>query len=205
MFTGIVEETGVVTSIEQLPEDAARITVDGKLSTSDAALGDSICVSGVCLTVTELDGTQFSADVMKPTLDATVLGRYEAGSPVNLERATKASTRIGGHVVTGHVDCVAAVVSRTVAAHWETLRFALAEPHWRQLAPKGSVAIDGASLTVGDVGVDGDAGHWFEVSLIPTTLAHTTLGRLAVGSQVNVETDVLAKYVQRFLESDKKP
>lgn len=201
MFTGIVEELGSLRSIDHLPGDAAAVWVSGPLAVSDALLGSSICVNGVCLTVTEVDGDAFRADVMRETLTHSTLGVTGAGDPVNLERAVRADTRLGGHVVSGHVDAVARVISRSPAEHWEVVRFELPEAQARQVALKGSITVDGVSLTVSGVGKDDGGGHWFEVSLIPTTLSETTLGSRQVGDQVNIETDVLAKYVQRLVEN----
>ena len=188
-----MEELGVVESIDNLG-DAARLTVRGPEVTSDARPGDSIAVNGVCLTVVDLDGGSFSADVMLETLRRSSLGALSAGSPVNLERAARVDSRLGGHIVQGHVDGVATVASVSPTEHWTTVSFALPAGLSRYLVEKGSVCVDGVSLTV--VGVD-DAS--FEVSLIPTTLAHTTLGVRQVGEPVNIEVDVLAKYVERLL------
>lgn len=198
VFTGIVEELGEVVDTEQLG-DAARLVIRGPLVTSDASHGDSIAVNGVCLTVVEVlpDGG-FSADVMAETLDRSSLGQLRSGSPVNLERAAALNSRLGGHIVQGHVDGVAAVISRSPSEHWEVLRFALPAQLARYLVRKGSITVDGVSLTVSGLGRDDD-GDWFEVSLIPTTLAATTLGAAAVGTRVNLEVDVLAKYVERLL------
>ena len=185
-----------------LPGDAAQLVIGGSVVLTDAHVGDSIAVDGVCLTVAAFSDGGFMADVMKPTLQATTVRRFMPGRRVNLERATRADSRMGGHIVSGHVDCEAVLVSRVPAEHWQTLRFDLPIPQWRQLAVKGSVAVNGTSLTVGDVGETADGGHWFEVSLIPTTLDHTVLGGLDVGAAVNIETDVLAKYVERLLSGD---
>jgi riboflavin synthase len=194
VFTGIVEELGVVASIDDLG-DAARLNVRGPLVTSDARPGDSIAVNGVCLTVVDLDDTSFSADVMLETLRRSSLGALVPGSPVNLERAARVDSRLGGHIVQGHVDGVATVTSVTPTENWTVVAFALPAGLARYLVEKGSVCVDGVSLTV--MGVD-DAS--FEVSLIPTTLAHTTLGTRRVGDPVNIEVDVLAKYVERLLD-----
>ncbi len=199
MFTGIVEEVGVVVAL--VPGDGpdggsdARLTVRGPLVVSDAALGDSIAVGGVCLTVTDLpgDGT-FTVDVMPESLRRTALGDLAAGSPVNLERALRADARLGGHVVQGHVDGVGVVRSRTPGPRWDDVEVAVPPGLARYVAEKGSVTVSGVSLTVTHVTDDG-----FGVSLIPTTLAATTLGGLGVGARVNIEVDVLAKYVERLL------
>lgn len=197
MFTGIVEEIGTVRDIA-FPGGAgtdAVLMVEGPLATSDAAPGDSIAVDGVCLTVRDLagDGT-FTADVMPETLRRTTLGRLGAGSRVNLERALRADARLGGHVVQGHVDGVATLVSRDPGDRWDDLLFSAPASLLRYVAEKGSVAVGGVSLTV--TRVDDET---FGVSLIPTTLEATVLGDLAPGGQVNVEVDVLAKYVERLL------
>ena len=199
MFTGIVEEIGTVTALAQGPAGAAshdaRLTVRGPLVVSDARPGDSISVSGVCLTVTDLpgDGT-FTADVMPESLRRTALGDLTVGSPVNLERAVRADGRLGGHVVQGHVDGVGVIRSRTPGPRWDDVEVDLAPELARYVAEKGSVTVAGVSLTVTHVRDDG-----FGISLIPTTLAATTLGRLAAGARVNIEVDVLAKYVERLL------
>jgi riboflavin synthase len=202
MFTGIVEEVGTVVSIvpgtpdgNELAELDARLTVRGPLVTSDAALGDSISVSGVCLTVAELpgDGT-FTADVMPESLRRTALGALAAGAPVNLERAVRADARLGGHVVQGHVDGVGTIVSRTPGPRWDDVVVQLPTELAGYVAEKGSIAVSGVSLTVTQVGPDS-----FGVSLIPTTLEATTLGHLQPGSAVNLEVDVIAKYVERLL------
>jgi len=201
VFTGIVEELGSLQSIEHLPGDAAAVWVSGPLAVSDALIGSSICVNGVCLTVTEVDGELFRADVMRETLTHSTLGETEPADPLNLERAVRSDTRMGGHVVSGHVDAVAQVISRSPAEHWEVVRFELPSAQAQQVALKGSITVDGVSLTVSGVGENSDGGHWFEVSLIPTTLSETTLGSRQVGDRVNIETDVLAKYVQRLVEN----
>jgi riboflavin synthase len=194
VFTGIVEELGTVASVTDLG-DAARIVITGPLVTSDVRPGDSIAVNGVCLTVVEPTGTDFAADVMAETLSRSTLGALAAGENVNLERAAKVEARIGGHIVQGHVDGVAVVRTIQPADHWTTMTFDLPAGLSRYLVEKGSITVDGVSLTV--VGV-GDAE--FSVSLIPTTLEHTTLGSREVGDRVNIEVDVLAKYVERLME-----
>ncbi|RWA17339.1 riboflavin synthase subunit alpha [Mycolicibacterium brumae DSM 44177] len=198
VFTGIVEELGEVVDTQELG-DAARLVIRGPVVTSDAGHGDSIAVNGVCLTVVEVlpDGG-FSADVMAETLNRSSLGQLRTGSPVNLERAAAVNSRLGGHIVQGHVDGVGAVISRSPSEHWEVVRFALPAQLARYLVEKGSITVDGVSLTVSGLGRDDD-GDWFEVSLIPTTLTATTLGGAAVGTRVNLEVDVLAKYVERLL------
>ena len=194
MFTGIVEELGTVVAIEDLGSDA-RLQVRGPLVTSDAHLGDSIAVDGVCLTVSELpgDGT-FAADVMPESLRRTALGTLVPGAPVNLERALAVGGRYGGHVVQGHVDGVGTILRRDPGERWDEVEVAVPAPLARYVAEKGSIAVSGVSLTVTHVGDES-----FGVSLIPTTLEHTTLGGLSVGSPVNLEVDVLAKYAERLL------
>jgi riboflavin synthase len=197
VFTGIVEDLGEVTGIRQLG-DAATITVRSPKITEDASTGDSIAISGVCLTVTGLlDGT-FTADVMRETLDRSSLGSLAPGDPVNLERSVKVSDRLGGHLVQGHVDGTGTVTARAQAEHWEVLRITLPPGLARYVVHKGSVAVDGVSLTVSALGGDGD-GQWFEVSLIPETLKRTTLGTKQPGQPVNLEVDVIAKYVEKLL------
>jgi len=198
VFTGIVEELGEVVDKEELA-DAARFVIRGPVVTSDAGHGDSIAVNGVCLTVVEvLPEGRFSADVMAETLDRSSLQRLGVGSRVNLERAAALNSRLGGHIVQGHVDGTGTVLSRAPSDHWEVVRIALPDSLSRYVVEKGSITVDGISLTVSALGADA-AGHWFEVSLIPTTLELTTLGDAAVGTPVNLEVDVIAKYVERLL------
>ena len=192
MFTGIVEELGAVRALEP-SGDGARLSVEGKLVSTDAGDGDSIAVNGVCLTVVDVEGETFTADVMKVTLDRTNLGALAPGARVNLERAVTPRTRLGGHLVQGHVDDTVEVLSRTPGQAWEVVRFALPDAIERYVVDRGSVCVDGASLTVSAVGEG-----WFEVSLIPATLERTTLGTVAAGERVNVEVDVIAKYVERL-------
>lgn len=194
MFTGIVEELGSVRSISDLG-DAARLAIHGPEVTSDARPGDSISVNGVCLTVVELMDGVFTADVMQETLTRSALGALDPGSPVNLERAARVDSRLGGHIMQGHVDGVATVSDISPTENWTTMTFDLPPGLSRYVVEKGSIAVDGVSLTV--VAVD-DAT--FAVSLIPTTLAHTTLGNRRVGDAVNIEVDVIAKYVERLME-----
>jgi riboflavin synthase len=198
MFTGIVEELGEVIAVERLAE-AARITVRGETAAEDAAPGDSVAVNGVCLTVTALDGPAFTADVMAETLARTGLGSLTPGARVNLERPMRLGGRLGGHLVQGHVDAVAAVTGRREAPHWEVVRLAVPPGLDRYLVEKGSVALDGVSLTISALGGGDGEPAWFEVSLIPATLAITTLGRLPVGGTVNLEVDMIGKYVERML------
>lgn len=197
MFTGIVEELGEVVDLESLG-DSARLVIHGPIVTSDAAHGDSIAVNGVCLTVVDVlaDGS-FSADVMDETLNRSSLRDIGVGARVNLERAASVQSRLGGHIVQGHVDGTGQVVSRTPSEHWTVVRIALPATLSRYVVEKGSITVDGVSLTVSGLGPD-----WFEVSLIPTTLDLTTLGRAAVGAPVNLEVDVIAKYVERLLASN---
>jgi len=199
MFTGLVEEKGTVTAVEQLG-DSVRLTIRGPVVTSDAGHGDSISVNGCCLTVMSQDGDTFGADVMKESLDKTSLGDLVVGDEVNLERATQAGARLGGHIVQGHVDGTGRVIDRTPSEHWEVVRIAVPSDLARYLVDKGSVTVDGTSLTVVQV-VDASATDeaWFSVSLIPTTLADTTLGSKIPGDRVNLEVDILAKYVERLL------
>lgn len=195
MFTGIVEELGQVDRID-LGEESARLTLRGPLVTSDASHGASIAVNGVCLTVVEHDveAGWFTVDVMAETLSRSGLGALEPGAPVNLERAMAASSRFGGHIVQGHVDGTATVLERVPGEHWEVVTFTLPVDLARYVVEKGSITVDGVSLTVSAV-----TDSAFSVSLIPTTLALTTLGHRAVGDTVNLEVDVLAKYVERLL------
>jgi len=192
MFTGIVEELGEVVLIEDLG-DAARLTVRGAQVTSDVSGGDSIAVNGVCLTVTSAAGEEFTADVMRETLTRSSLGALAPGAPVNLERSVRLADRLGGHLVQGHVDGVGELVSRTSAEHWDVVRIALPRGLARYVVEKGSIAVDGISLTVTAVTDD-----WFEVSLIPETLKRTTLGHKQPGETVNLEVDVIAKYVEKL-------
>ncbi|MFB9236660.1 riboflavin synthase [Plantactinospora siamensis] len=194
MFTGIVEEIGTVVRLAETGGDSALVAVRGPVVTADARHGDSISCNGVCLTVVAVDGDVFTADVMGETLRRTALGALRPDDPVNLERAATLGSRLGGHLVQGHVDGVGSVLSREPAQQWETVRFALPAGLGRYLAEKGSITVDGVSLTVAAVGPD-----WFSVGLIPTTLASTTLGARGVGDPVNLEVDVIAKYVERLL------
>ena len=193
MFTGIIEELGGVLAVEAQPE-SARLRITGPAVTADAGHGDSIAVNGVCLTVVEVDDGAFTADVMRETLTRSSLGALTAASRVNLERPVALADRLGGHLVQGHVDGTAALLERTPGERWELLRFALPPELARYVVEKGSIAVDGVSLTV--AAVDADS---FTVSLIPTTLAMTTLGAARVGDRVNLEVDVIAKYVEKLL------
>lgn len=197
MFTGIVEELGEVTARDVLA-DAARLTIRGAVVTADAGHGDSIAVNGVCLTVAELlpDG-RFTADVMGETLNRSNLGALQVGSRVNLERAAAVNSRLGGHIVQGHVDGTGRIVARTPSEHWEVVRIEVPPEVARYVVEKGSITVDGISLTVSGLGAE--PRDWFEVSLIPTTRELTTLGGAPVGTQVNLEVDVIAKYVKRLM------
>ncbi|WP_433255525.1 riboflavin synthase [Streptosporangium sp. CA-135522] len=193
MFTGIVEELGEIAAIEPL-RDAARMSIRGKVVTADAGHGDSIAVNGVCLTVVEVDGEVFTADVMKETLDRSCLGALRPGSRVNLERAVRADQRLGGHIVQGHVDGTGVLLTREPDEHWEVVRISLPAELNRYVVEKGSIAVDGISLTV--VSVEGEG---FAVSLIPTTLQLTTLGAKQPGDPVNLEVDIIAKHVEKLV------
>jgi riboflavin synthase len=199
MFTGIVEELGEVLGWEDLA-DAARVTVRGPVVTSDAAHGDSIAVNGVCLTVVDNRDGAFTADVMKETLVRSSLGALRVGSPVNLERAVRLQDRLGGHLVQGHVDGTGELLAVTPDAHWTVVRVSLPAELGRYVVEKGSITVDGVSLTVSAVEED-----WFEVSLIPTTLDLTTLGRKGVGDPVNLEVDITAKYIEKLLAAKGEP
>lgn len=194
MFTGLIEEIG---SIEHITDkgDGAVVRVSAPLVVSDAALGDSIAVSGVCLTVIASDKDGFSADVMRETLNHSGAKHWNPGTPVNLERAAKVGDRLGGHIVQGHVDAMGEILAITPGDQWSVVRVSLTPDIAPLVAHKGSIAIDGISLTVSAVGRD-----WAEVSLIPETLQATTLGSSEVGSIVNIETDVLARQVLRLRE-----
>ncbi|WP_309114848.1 riboflavin synthase [Saccharothrix sp.] len=192
MFTGIVEELGEVVAVADLP-DAARVTIKGPVVTSDAKHGDSIAVNGVCLTVVDVVDGAFTADVMRETLRRSSLAKVTEGDRVNLERAAALGQRIGGHIVQGHVDGTGTVLAREKAEHWEVVHIGLPPGLARYVVEKGSITVDGVSLTVVSVSED-----QFSVSLIPTTLELTTLGRRAPGDLVNLEVDVLAKYVERL-------
>lgn len=196
MFTGLVQELGTVAALEP-QADALRLSIRAPQTVSDAHLGDSIAINGVCLTIAELDGDIFCADVMRESLDRTGLGQLEEGARVNVEPAVLPTTRLGGHIMQGHVDGTARLVSREHSEHWDVLRFSLPRELTQYVVEKGSIAVNGTSLTVSAVGKD-----WFEVSLIPTTLRETTHGESQPGDIVNLEVDVLAKYVEKMLHPE---
>lgn len=200
MFTGIIEELGEVTRVEP-NADVVRLTVRGPKVVEGVRHGDSIAVSGVCLTVVDFDAASFTADVMAQTLRMSTLDDVAVARAVNLERAALVGDRLGGHIVQGHVDGTAAVLEVRPGEEWRVIRFSLPEALAPLVVDKGSIAVDGVSLTVSALGDEAD-GSWFEVSLIPETLAATTLGRLEPGDRVNLETDVLARHVQRMLRLD---
>lgn len=206
MFTGIVEELGEITDKENLG-DSARFTVRGPIVTSDAGHGDSIAVNGVCLTVVDLlEGGSFTADVMHETLRRSSLGALTVGSSVNLERAAAVNSRLGGHIVQGHVDNVGVILSRTPSENWHVVRISLPAAIARYVVEKGSITVDGVSLTVSAVGVgENGVDQHFEISLIPTTLGATTLGGAVEGTLVNLEVDIIAKYVERLLSTGATP
>ncbi|WP_329389998.1 riboflavin synthase [Streptomyces sp. NBC_01716] len=195
MFTGIVEELGRVTAVENLG-DSSRFRLRGPAVTEGAKHGDSIAVNGVCLTVVDLDEGEFTADVMAETLNRSGLGALVPGSRVNLERPMAVGDRLGGHIVQGHVDGTGAIVDREKSEHWEIVKISLPADLTRYVVEKGSITVDGVSLTVVDAGPD-----YFTISLIPTTLALTTLGIKEPGDPVNLEVDVIAKYVERLMTS----
>lgn len=201
MFTGIVEELGQVQWLEVGSGGTdARLRVRGASASSDVGHGDSIAVSGVCLTVVEFDAEHFTADVMGETLQRTTVGSWRSGTPVNLERSVTPTTRLGGHVVQGHVDGAGTLISRASHPAYDVLTFEVDAATGGLIAAKGAIAIDGISLTV--IGVeDSDSRTEFTIGVIPQTLRATTLGELATGSTVNIEVDVMAKYVQRILRS----
>lgn len=198
MFTGIIEEIGEITGIAP-SGDGWRLTVRAPRAAADAVHGESIAVSGVCLTVIGATEASFDADVMRQTLDVSAIGNATVGTRVNIEKAMPVGARLGGHIVQGHVDATGAVLQVRPGSAWSVLRISLP----REIAPlvvdKGSISVDGTSLTVSAVSPPGSSAAWFEVSLIPETLAATTLGSLAVGGTVNLETDILARHVERLL------
>jgi riboflavin synthase len=193
VFTGIVEELGEVVELTWKGE-GARLAIRGPVVTADAAHGDSIAVNGVCLTVVENLGDVFTTEVMKESFDRSSLGGLRLGDRVNLERAVKVSDRLGGHIVQGHVDGVATITERVPGDLWETVRFTLPKDLARYVVEKGSITVDGISLTVTEI-----SENHFAVSLIPTTLELTTLGRKGVGDKVNIEVDIVAKYIEKLV------
>lgn len=198
MFTGIIEELGTIERVERTA-DAARLTIRGPVVVDGAGHGDSISVNGVCLTVVEQTPDTFTADVMAQTLSMSTLDGATAGTPVNLERAALVGGRLGGHIVQGHIDGTGTVLAVTPGEAWQVVRFSLSPGLAPLVVDKGSIAIDGVSLTVSNISPAALPEQWFEVSLIPETLAATTLGSKAVGDRVNLETDILARHVERML------
>ena len=204
MFTGLIEEVGEIVDI--VPSgDGARFTIRGSKALSDAHHGDSIAISGVCLTVIEQTADTFTADVMAQTLDMSTLSGATPGLRINLERAAKAGDRLGGHIVQGHVDGTAVVIDVRPGDEWRVIRFALPANLAPLVVDKGSICIDGVSLTVSDISSPADVEQWCEVSLIPETLVATTLGQRVIGDRVNVETDIVARHVERMLAFQTKP
>ena len=198
MFTGLVEEIGEIIAVEPT-DNSVRLTVKGPKVVADAGHGDSICVSGVCLTVVEKTADTFTADVMGQTLAMSILDEAAAGTKVNLERAAELGSRLGGHIVQGHVDGTAEVLEVRPSGDWTVTRFGLSRDLAPLLVDKGSITVDGTSLTVSAVSPVSDSQQWFEVSLIPETLVATTLGQRAIGDRVNIETDIVARHVERML------
>ncbi|HLP23534.1 MAG TPA: riboflavin synthase [Microbacteriaceae bacterium] len=198
MFTGLIEEIGEITAIEPVA-DSLRLTVRGPLVVSDAQHGASICVSGVCLTVIEQSSDSFTADVMAQSIRMSALGGAVVGTKVNLERAAALGDRLGGHIVQGHVDGTGTVIDVRPAEQWRVLRVRISDDLAPLVVDKGSITIDGVSLTLSAIGSDAE-GHWGEVSLIPETLIATTLGERVVGDLVNLETDIVARHVQRLMQ-----
>lgn len=201
MFTGIIEELGEVVSLERNGQ-AWRLTVRGPLAVSDASHGDSIAVDGLCLTVVDQTTEAFTADVMQISVDMSTLGDRRTGDRVNLERAAAVGDRLGGHIVQGHIDGTARVLSIVEGDGQRTVRISLDPEHAHLVVRKGSIAVDGISLTTSAVSDPAEAQQWFEVSLIPETLASTTLGFRAVGDRVNIETDIVARHVERMLQRE---
>lgn len=193
MFTGLVQAQGSVLSLDQVANSAV-LKISAPSDFDDVALGESIAINGVCLTVTNKHFLELDFDVMGETLNSTNLGTLSSGNQVNLERALKISDRLGGHIVQGHVDGRSQLLSRSKEPNWEVLTFELNDSFARYVVKKGSITVDGVSLTVSNVG-----DSTFEVSLIPTTLVSTNLGELAVGKVVNIEVDVIAKYVESMI------
>lgn len=202
MFTGIVTGQGTIEAIESFPEqDLAVLTLRAPGHTDDLGLGGSLAVNGVCLTATELHGETLKVDVMGETLRRTTTGQLSTGNNVNLERCTQAGARLDGHVVQGHVDTVGQVLAREDHGQWTTFRISIDDAYAPLTAEKGSIALDGISLTITGVSPASAAGaHWVEVGIIPITLAETTMGSRQIGDSINIEVDVLAKYVARLNE-----
>jgi riboflavin synthase len=200
MFTGLVEEVGAVQALSGSAESLV-MTFTAKRVLEGVETGDSICVNGVCLTVTSFSSSDFSADVMKQTLSMSSLGNLQPGSPVNLERALTPTTKMGGHMVQGHVDATASLLRREPGDNWEVFTFSLPSSIARYVVPRGSIAIEGVSLTVAEVS---ENDEWFQVSLIPTTLMNTNLGSLVEGSTVNIESDVLARHVEKLMKAHRE-
>ena len=198
MFTGIIEEIGEIVAIAPAG-DGWRLTVRAPRAAADAVHGESIAVSGVCLTVVGSTADTFDTDVMKQTLDVAAIGSASVGTRVNIEKAMPVGARLGGHIVQGHVDGTGEVIEVRTGARWSVLRISLPADLAPLVVDKGSISVDGTSLTVSAVSVPADPSPWFEVSLIPETLAATTLGGRSVGDRVNLETDILARHVERLL------
>lgn len=195
MFTGIIEELGQVASITNLP-DSIRLEVTGRLVRSDLHQGDSVAVNGVCLTAADLTESGFVADVMLETLNRSSLRGLSVGDSLNLERAMSGSGRFGGHVVQGHVDGVGEILSRETSSNWDVVRVRIPSELSRYVVEKGSITLDGVSLTVNEIDED-----VISLSLIPETLRLTTLGRKKVGDTLNVEADILAKHIEKLMEA----
>ena len=198
MFTGIVRELGTIARVAG-GEDGVRLELDAPETAAAAAVGDSVALAGVCLTVVAVGGGRLAFDAVPETLDRTARGRLAAGDRINVEPALRAGEPLGGHVLQGHVDGVGRILERTPGEHWEVVRIALPAELARYVVEKGSIAVDGVSLTVSALSPAAEPAPWFEVSLIPTTLRDTTLGGRAPGDPVNLEVDVIAKYVERLL------
>ncbi|MDF2506588.1 MAG: hypothetical protein K0Q52_447 [Microbacterium sp.] len=198
MFTGIIEEIGEITAIAPAG-DGWRLTVRAPRAAADAVHGESIAVSGVCLTVVGSTADTFDTDVMKQTLDVAAIGSATVGTRVNIEKAMPVGARLGGHIVQGHVDGVGEVLEVRPGAQWSVLRISLPSDLAPLVVDKGSISVDGTSLTVSAVSAPADPAPWFEISLIPETLVATTLGSRVVGDRVNLETDILARHVERLL------
>ena len=198
MFTGLIEEKGEVVDVTPT-NDGVRLTIKAGTVLSDAEHGASICCSGVCLTVIDHTSDSFTADVMGQTLRVSALDGVAPGRVINLERATHAGTRLGGHIVQGHVDGTARVIDVQQSGDWRVVRFSLSAELAPLLVDKGSVTVDGVSLTVSTISAPAEKNQWFEVSLIPETLSATTLGDRQPGDVVNIETDIVARHVARML------